>query len=140
MTPCRAVAGLLLLAATGLGHPEEGPELAFSEDVLSVFGANRSLSAKQLGLLLERLGAAPHQGALDLGQLHFNQVRGSPVVHGFHRFPSAEQQSFFSREKRQRKDFVKFMKFEAVTDVCHLILTGSFTGAQGRLLGFWQPE
>lgn len=96
MTPCRAVAGLLLLAATGLGHPEEGPELAFSEDVLSVFGANRSLSAKQLGLLLERLGAAPHQGALDLGQLHFNQVRGSPVAHGFHRFPSAEQQPFLA--------------------------------------------
>ncbi|KAH0500799.1 Zinc transporter ZIP8 [Microtus ochrogaster] len=79
MTPCRAVAGLLLLAATGLGHQEEGPELAFSEDVLSVFGANRSLSAKQLGLLLERLGVAPHQGALDLGQLHFNQTLKNPV-------------------------------------------------------------
>ncbi|CAH6789036.1 Slc39a8 [Phodopus roborovskii] len=75
MTPGRAVAGLLLLAATGLGHPAERPELAFSEDVLSVFGANRSLSAEQLGRLLERLGAAPHQGALQLGQLHFNQVR-----------------------------------------------------------------
>ncbi|MEJ1270795.1 metal cation symporter ZIP8-like [Cricetulus griseus] len=84
MTPGRAVAGWLLLAATSLGHPAEGPELAFSEDVLSVFGANRSLSAEQLGRLLERLGAAAHQGALELGQLHFNQVRGSPVVHDFH--------------------------------------------------------
>lgn len=84
MTPGRAVAGLLLLAATGLGHPAEEPELAFSEDVLSVFGANRSLSATQLRRLLERLGAAPHQGALELGQLHFNQVRGGPVVHDFH--------------------------------------------------------
>lgn len=78
MAPGRAVAGLLLLAATSLGRPSEGPELAFSEDVLSVFGANRSLSAVQLGRLLERLGAASQQGALDLGQLHFNQVRVAP--------------------------------------------------------------
>lgn len=74
MAPGPAVAGLLLLAAAGLGNPSEGPELAFAEDVLSVFGANRSLSAAQLGRLLERLGAAPQQGALELGQLHFNQV------------------------------------------------------------------
>lgn len=78
MAPGRAVAGLLLLAATSLGRPSEGPELAFSEDVLSVFGANRSLSAAQLGRLLERLGAASQQGAPDLSQLHFNQVRVAP--------------------------------------------------------------
>lgn len=91
MAPGRAVAGLLLLAATGLGRPSEGPELAFAEDVLRVFGANQSLSAAQLGRLLERLGAAPQQGALELGQLHFNQVRVAPGVFGFIRFPSPEQ-------------------------------------------------
>lgn len=74
MAPGRAVAGLLLLAAAGLGGEAEVPWLAFSEDVLSLFGANRSLSAAQLGRLLERLGAAPVEGAPEPGQLHFNQV------------------------------------------------------------------
>lgn len=83
MAPGRAVAGLLLLAATGLGRTAEGPELSFSEDVLSVFGANQSLSAAQLGQLLDRLGSAPHQGAPELGQLHFNQVMEGPVVLSF---------------------------------------------------------
>ncbi|EPY78491.1 solute carrier family 39 (metal ion transporter), member 8-like protein [Camelus ferus] len=48
-------------------------EVAFSEDVLRVFGANRSLSAAQLGRLLEQLGAAHAEGAPEPGQLHFNQ-------------------------------------------------------------------
>ncbi|KAL6081095.1 hypothetical protein STEG23_005426, partial [Scotinomys teguina] len=87
----RAVAGLLLLAATGLGHSEEGPELAFSEDVLRVFGANQSLSAEQLGRLLERLGAAPHQGALELGQLHFNQCLSAEDIFSLHGFSNATQ-------------------------------------------------
>ncbi|XP_040607680.1 metal cation symporter ZIP8 isoform X2 [Mesocricetus auratus] len=91
MTPGRAVAGLLLLAATGLGHPAEEPELAFSEDVLSVFGANRSLSATQLRRLLERLGAAPHQGALELGQLHFNQCLSAEEIFSLHGFSNATQ-------------------------------------------------
>ena len=42
MAPGRAVAGLLLLAAAGLGGEAAGPALAFSEDVLSLFGANLS--------------------------------------------------------------------------------------------------
>ena len=88
MAPGRAVAGLLLLAATSLGRPSEGPELAFSEDVLRVFGTNRSLSAAQLGRLLERLGAASQHGALDLGQLHFNQVRVAAWSAVSGRFPS----------------------------------------------------
>lgn len=75
MAPGRAVAGLLLLAAAGLGGAAAGPGLAFSEDVLSVFGANRSLSAAQLGHLLQQLGAARAEGALQPAQLHFNQVR-----------------------------------------------------------------
>ncbi|ERE89656.1 zinc transporter ZIP8-like protein [Cricetulus griseus] len=91
MTPGRAVAGWLLLAATSLGHPAEGPELAFSEDVLSVFGANRSLSAEQLGRLLERLGAAAHQGALELGQLHFNQCLSAEDIFSLHGFSNATQ-------------------------------------------------
>lgn len=81
MAPGRALAGLLLLAAAGLGGAAAGPRLAFSEDVLSVFGANGSLSAAQLGRLLQRLGAGPEEGAPQPAPLHFNQVRaprGSP--------------------------------------------------------------
>lgn len=74
MAPGRAVAGLLLLAAASLGGAATGPGLAFSEDVLSVFGANRSLSAAQLGRLLQQLGAGPAEGAPQPAQLHFNQV------------------------------------------------------------------
>lgn len=116
MAPGQAVAGLLLLAATGgLGRPADGPELAFSEDVLSVFGANRSLSAGQLGLLLERLGAAPHQGALELGQLHFNQVRaaGGPGV------PSPEQPG-----KGLREVFSFFLFLFPALDSCRLVYRG----------------
>lgn len=80
----RAVAGLLLLVVASLGGVAAGPGLAFSEDVLSVFGTNRSLSVAQLGRLLQQLGAAPAEGAPQPGQLHFNQVRrrsgGPPVL------------------------------------------------------------
>lgn len=78
MAPGRAVAGLLLLAAAGVGGAAAGPALAFSEDVLSVFGANRSLSAAQLAHLLEQLGAAPTHGVAEPARLHFNQVRRGP--------------------------------------------------------------
>lgn len=78
MAPGRAVAGLLLLAAAGLGGAAAGPGLAFSEDVLSVFGANGSLSAPQLGRLLQRLGAGPAEGAPQPAPLHFNQVGARP--------------------------------------------------------------
>lgn len=79
MAPGRAVAGLLLLAAAGLGGAAAGPGLAFSEDVLSVFGANGSLSAAQLGRLLQRLGAGPVEGAPQPAPLHFNQVGRRPA-------------------------------------------------------------
>lgn len=85
MAPGWAVAGLLLLATASLGGAAAGPGLAFSEDVLSVFGANRSLSAAQLRRLLQQLGAGRAEGALQPGQLHFNQVRrrlGVPSVRG----------------------------------------------------------
>lgn len=74
----RAMAGLLLLVAASLGETAAEPGLAFSEDVLSVFGTNRSLSVVQLGRLLQQLGAAHAEGAPQLGQLHFNQVRRQP--------------------------------------------------------------
>lgn len=80
MAPGQAVAGLLLLAAAGLGRAATAPGLAFSEDLLSVFGANRSLSAVQLGHLLQQLGATPAEGASQPAQLHFNQVRAGPVA------------------------------------------------------------
>lgn len=91
MAPGRAVAGLLLLAAAGLGGEAEVPGLAFSEDVLSVFGANRSLSAAQLGRLLERLGTAPVEGAPEPGQLHFNQCLSAEEIFSLHGFSNATQ-------------------------------------------------
>ncbi|XP_037686276.1 metal cation symporter ZIP8 [Choloepus didactylus] len=91
MSPARAVAGLLLLAAASLGEKAVGPGLAFSEDVLSVFGANRSLSVAQLGRLLEQLGAAPEEGALELGQLHFNQCLSAEEIFSLHGFSNSTQ-------------------------------------------------
>lgn len=91
MAPGRAVAGLLLLAAAGLGGETAGPELAFSEDVLSVFGANRSLSAAQLRRLLEQLGSGPVEGAPELGQLHFNQCLSAEEIFSLHGFSNATQ-------------------------------------------------
>ncbi|KAG8519395.1 Zinc transporter ZIP8, partial [Galemys pyrenaicus] len=84
-TPARLL--LLLLGAAGLAGAA-GPDLAsgFSEDVLSVFGANRSLSAEQLERLLEQLGRTPTLGSLEPGQLHYNQCLSAEeifVLHGF---------------------------------------------------------
>lgn len=51
----------------------------FAEDVLRVFGSNRSLSAGQLSALLSQLGAAPALSAvLPLPHLHHNQVQVPP--------------------------------------------------------------
>ncbi|XP_023590474.1 metal cation symporter ZIP8 [Trichechus manatus latirostris] len=91
MAPGQAVAGLLLLAAAGLGEAAAGHGLAFSEDVLSVFGANRSLSVPQLGRLLELLGSAPVKGAPELGQLHFNQCLSAEEIFFLHGFSNATQ-------------------------------------------------
>uniref|UniRef100_A0A2K5BY32 Solute carrier family 39 member 8 n=1 Tax=Aotus nancymaae TaxID=37293 RepID=A0A2K5BY32_AOTNA len=91
MAPGRAVAGLLLLAAAGLGGVAEGPGLAFSEDVLSVFGANRSLSAAQLQHLLGQMGAASRVGAPEPGQLHFNQCLSAEEIFSLHGFSNATQ-------------------------------------------------
>jgi hypothetical protein len=125
MAPGRAVAGLLLLAATGLGAAAEGPGLAFSEDVLSVFGENRSLSATQLGVLLEQLGDAPHKGAPELSQLHFNQVP-PPACPG-PPFPTGGGDVRFHLDmnwayaEQVQKDFLTLFKDELVTDWWHLI-------------------
>ncbi|KAM9238072.1 metal cation symporter ZIP8 [Dugong dugon] len=91
MAPGQAVAGLLLLAAAGLGEAAAGHGLTFSEDVLSVFGANRSLSVPQLGRLLELLGSAPVKGAPELGQLHFNQCLSAEEIFFLHGFSNATQ-------------------------------------------------
>ncbi|KAM8802908.1 metal cation symporter ZIP8 isoform 1-T2 [Rhynchonycteris naso] len=91
MAPGQAVAGLLLLAAAALGDSAVGPELAFSEDVLSVFGANRSLSAAQLRRLLQQLGAAPAEGAPQPAQLHFNQCLSAEDIFSLHGFSNVTQ-------------------------------------------------
>lgn len=55
------------------------PAATFAEDVLRVFGSNRSLSAGQLSALLSRLGAAPALSTvLPLSHLHHNQVQVPP--------------------------------------------------------------
>ncbi|XP_021101083.1 zinc transporter ZIP8 isoform X1 [Heterocephalus glaber] len=81
-----AAAALLLLAAPGLRA--QGPTRAFSEDVLSTFGANLSLSAAQLGLLFRELGAGhgSHAGAMGPGALHFNQCLSAEEVFALHGF------------------------------------------------------
>lgn len=91
MAPGWAVAGLLLLATASLGGAAAGPGLAFSEDVLSVFGANRSLSAAQLRRLLQQLGAGRAEGALQPGQLHFNQCLSAEEIFSLHGFSNATQ-------------------------------------------------
>ncbi|KAM5255558.1 metal cation symporter ZIP8 [Ctenodactylus gundi] len=88
MAPGRAAAALLLLAASGLGAAAAaGPAPGFGDDVLSVFGANRSLSAAQLGGLLEQLGAAGRTDAP--GQLHFNRCLSAEEIFSLHGFPNA---------------------------------------------------
>nr|KAF6432404.1 solute carrier family 39 member 8 [Rousettus aegyptiacus] len=87
----RAMAGLLLLVAASLGETAAEPGLAFSEDVLSVFGTNRSLSVAQLGRLLQQLGAAHAEGAPQLGQLHFNQCLSAEEIFSLHGFSNATQ-------------------------------------------------
>lgn len=91
MAPGWAVAGLLLLATASLGGAAAGPGLAFSDDVLSVFGANRSLSAAQLRRLLQQLGAGRAEGALQPGQLHFNQCLSAEEIFSLHGFSNATQ-------------------------------------------------
>ncbi|XP_006872781.1 PREDICTED: zinc transporter ZIP8 [Chrysochloris asiatica] len=91
MAPGQAVAGLLLLAAAGLGEVTASPGLEFSEDVLSVFGSNRSLSATQLERLLEQLGAASGEGAVQQGKLHFNQCLSAEDIFSLHGFSNSTQ-------------------------------------------------
>lgn len=80
LPPGRAAAALaalaLLAAAPGCSAQPRGPAPAFAEDVLRLFGGNRSLSAAQLAQLLQRLGAARPGGAPLPARLplHHNQV------------------------------------------------------------------
>lgn len=80
------MAPLLLLLALA-GGAGAGPALAFSEDVLRVFGTNRSLSATQLEHLLGTLGNGPGPGALP-GPLHFNQCLSAEELLALHGFPN----------------------------------------------------
>nr|XP_004663012.1 metal cation symporter ZIP8 [Jaculus jaculus] len=89
MTPGGAGPALLLLLTAAAGA--QGPGQDFSEDVLSAFGANQSLSAAQLELLLERLGTAPRHDSLDLSRLHFNQCLSAEDIFSLHGFSNATQ-------------------------------------------------
>ncbi|XP_043829157.1 metal cation symporter ZIP8 [Dromiciops gliroides] len=74
----RALPGLLLLllAAAGVSG------LAFTEDVLTLFGGNRSLSAAQVGHLLDHMGAAtrPTADQLQHLNLHYNQCLSAEEI------------------------------------------------------------
>lgn len=73
--------------------PGPPSSMSFADDVLSVFGANHSLSAGQLSSLLQRLGAAPVLGsALSLAHLHHNQV---PAPRGWKR-PGAREPAWLA--------------------------------------------
>lgn len=81
------MAPLLLLLALA-GGAGAGPAMAFSEDVLRMFGTNHSLSVAQLERLLGTLGRGPGPGALP-GPLHFNQCLSAEELLTLHGFPNA---------------------------------------------------
>ncbi|XP_027709216.1 zinc transporter ZIP8 [Vombatus ursinus] len=82
----RALAGLLLLAAAGGFGGAFGSGLAFTEDLLTVFGENRSLSAAQVGHLLDDLGAASKRPLEPLQHLdlHYNQCLSGEEIFSIH--------------------------------------------------------
>uniref|UniRef100_A0ACB8E970 Uncharacterized protein n=1 Tax=Sphaerodactylus townsendi TaxID=933632 RepID=A0ACB8E970_9SAUR len=57
--------------------PARAADRHFAQDVLAVFGGNRSLSAGQVNHMLQQLGAAHRLGDSLPGkpELHFNQGR-----------------------------------------------------------------
>ncbi|XP_034628460.1 metal cation symporter ZIP8 isoform X2 [Trachemys scripta elegans] len=93
------VAALALAAAAAFSplaaDARRGPAAAggFAEDVLSLFGENRSLSAAQLTHLLQTLGAAREQGAALPGQhhLHHNECMSGEDIFSLHGFPNNSQ-------------------------------------------------
>ncbi|XP_074131703.1 metal cation symporter ZIP8 [Sminthopsis crassicaudata] len=82
----RAVAGLLVLAAVGGIGGAAGSGLAFTEDLLTVFGENRSLSTAQVGHLLDDLGAASRTQVEKLPHLylHYNQCLSAEEIFSIH--------------------------------------------------------
>ncbi|XP_051821552.1 metal cation symporter ZIP8 [Antechinus flavipes] len=81
-----AVAGLLLLAAVGGIGGAVGSSLAFTDDLLTVFGENRSLSTAQVGHLLDDLGGAsrPEFEKLQHFSLHHNQCLSAEEIFSKH--------------------------------------------------------
>ncbi|NXS10253.1 S39A8 protein, partial [Neodrepanis coruscans] len=70
--------------------PPAAAVTSFADDVLRVFGANHSLSAGQLSVLLQQLGAAPALGsALPLDHLHHNQCLTSEEIFSLHGIPNS---------------------------------------------------
>ncbi|XP_067409668.1 metal cation symporter ZIP8 [Emydura macquarii macquarii] len=83
-----AVAALALAAALAVSPR------GFAEDVLSVWGENRSLSPGRLTHLLETLGAAARvKGAAPPGQLqlHYNQCMSGEDIFSLHGLPNNTQ-------------------------------------------------
>ncbi|XP_038255551.1 metal cation symporter ZIP8 [Dermochelys coriacea] len=88
-----AAAALSPLAAAARAPQRGGPVGGFVEDVLSLFGENRSLSAAQLAHLLQTLGAAGEPGAAAAGRqpLHHNECMSAEDIFSLHGFPNNSQ-------------------------------------------------
>ncbi|XP_074084256.1 metal cation symporter ZIP8 [Macrotis lagotis] len=81
----RAAAGLLLLAALAAFGGAAGSGLAFTEDLLTLFGENRSLAAPQVARLLDELGAGAGQQLHRL-DVHYNQCLSAEEIFSIHGF------------------------------------------------------
>nr|XP_056711200.1 metal cation symporter ZIP8 [Euleptes europaea] len=94
MSPAAALA--LLAAALALAAPEPPPAAArrrFAQDVVAVFGGNRSLSPEQVDRLLQQMGAAHRLGDSLRGQqeLHFNQCMSAEDILSVHGMPNSSK-------------------------------------------------
>ncbi|XP_038625124.1 metal cation symporter ZIP8 [Tachyglossus aculeatus] len=72
--------GAMALAGRAMSSSGEPSGLLFSEDVLSLYGHNRSLSLPGVSRLLEELGAAPARDPHRLDQLHHNQCLSAEEI------------------------------------------------------------
>ncbi|XP_028932837.1 metal cation symporter ZIP8 [Ornithorhynchus anatinus] len=76
----RAMVGLLVFVAAAASSSGEPSGLRFSDDLLTLYGANGSLEAAHVSRLLRELGAAPVRAPQDLAPLHHNQCLSAEEI------------------------------------------------------------